>query len=57
LGAKTGLIRTDTLETSEIGRYAEDRISEDLSLDHVLPSQIRQLFRRARNAALATDFE
>jgi len=34
-------------ETSEVGWFAEDELPEDLSLDRVLPSQIRRMFEHA----------
>ncbi|MGH7082417.1 MAG: NUDIX hydrolase [Acetobacteraceae bacterium] len=44
-------------ETSEVGWFPEQRIPDDLSLDRVLPGQIRRLFQHARDPALPTDFE
>jgi ADP-ribose pyrophosphatase YjhB (NUDIX family) len=48
---------TTSLETSEVGWFAETEIPPDLSLGRVLPSQIARLFEHHRNPALSTDFE
>ncbi|WP_062015106.1 NUDIX hydrolase [Aureimonas sp. AU4] len=46
-----------SLETSEIGWFAQGDIPADLSLDRVLPSQIARMFEHRRRPDLATDFE
>ena len=46
-----------SMETSEVGWFAEDAVSQDLSLGRVLPHQIRRMFDHLRDATLPTDFE
>ena len=46
-----------TLETSEVGWFAEDALPIDLSLGRVLPGQLRRMFVHARDPALPTDYE
>lgn len=46
-----------SIETSEIGWFAEDDIPVDLSLGRVLPTQIARMFEHHRDPALATDFD
>jgi ADP-ribose pyrophosphatase YjhB (NUDIX family) len=46
-----------SLETSEVGWFAEHELPDDLSLGRVLPGQLRRMFEHARNLALPTDFE
>ena len=46
-----------SMETSEVGWFAEDAVPQDLSLGRVLPHQIRRMFDHLRDAALPTDFE
>jgi ADP-ribose pyrophosphatase YjhB (NUDIX family) len=44
-------------ETSEIGWFYETNIPADLSLERVLPQQIRRMFAHRRDPALSTDFD
>jgi len=44
-------------ETSEIGWFHETNIPADLSLERVLPQQIRRMFAHRRDPALSTDFD
>ncbi|MFT8710967.1 NUDIX hydrolase [Komagataeibacter rhaeticus] len=53
----TGGVATTSVETSEIGWFAEDDIPADLSLGRVLPQQIARLFAHRRDAGLPTDFD
>ncbi|MBB2201298.1 NUDIX hydrolase N-terminal domain-containing protein [Gluconacetobacter tumulisoli] len=46
-----------SLETSEVGWFAEDEIPADLSVGRVLPSQVRRMFAHAHAPSLQTDFE
>jgi len=46
-----------SLETSEIGFFAEDFLPADLSLGRVLPHQLHRMFAHAREPGLATEFE
>jgi ADP-ribose pyrophosphatase YjhB (NUDIX family) len=46
-----------SLETSEIGWFAEDAIPADLSAGRVLPEQIARMFVHWREPGLPTDFE
>jgi ADP-ribose pyrophosphatase YjhB (NUDIX family) len=46
-----------SLETSEVGWFAEDALPEDLSLGRVLPAQLRRMFAHARDPGLPTEFE
>ncbi len=46
-----------SLETSEIGWFAEGDVPTDLSRARVLPMQITSMFEHWRNPALATEFE
>jgi ADP-ribose pyrophosphatase YjhB (NUDIX family) len=46
-----------SLETSEIGWFAENDIPEDLSTGRVLPHQIARMFAHHRNFALPTEFD
>jgi ADP-ribose pyrophosphatase YjhB (NUDIX family) len=46
-----------SLETSEIGWFAENNIPEDLSLGRVLPHQIARMFAHHRDFALPTEFD
>jgi ADP-ribose pyrophosphatase YjhB (NUDIX family) len=48
---------TTSLETSEVGWFAEADVPGDLSLGRVLPSQIARMFEHHRNPGLSTDFE
>lgn len=52
----TGGAAATSAETSEIGFFAEDALPEDLSIDRVLPGQLRRMFAH-RRAPLPTDFE
>ena len=51
----TGGSATPSSDTSEIAFFAEDAIPADLSLDRVLPAQIRRMFEHSR-AVLPPDF-
>ncbi|BAK84926.1 NUDIX hydrolase [Komagataeibacter medellinensis] len=53
----TGGTATTSVETSEIGWFAEGEIPADLSLGRVLPAQIARLFAHRRHAGLPTDFD
>ena len=44
-------------ETSEVAWFAEDALPDDLSLERVLPGQLRRMFAHARDPALPTEFE
>jgi ADP-ribose pyrophosphatase YjhB (NUDIX family) len=44
-------------ETSEVGWFHEANIPADLSLERVLPQQIRRMFTHRRDLSLATDFD
>jgi ADP-ribose pyrophosphatase YjhB (NUDIX family) len=46
-----------SLETSEIGWFAEDAIPAELSAGRVLPGQIARMFEHRRDPGLPTDFE
>jgi ADP-ribose pyrophosphatase YjhB (NUDIX family) len=46
-----------SLETSEVGWFAEHELPDDLSLGRVHPGQLRRMFEHARNPALPTDFD
>jgi ADP-ribose pyrophosphatase YjhB (NUDIX family) len=48
---------TTSLETSEVGWFAEADVPGDLSLGRVLPSQIARMFEHHRQPGLPTDFE
>jgi ADP-ribose pyrophosphatase YjhB (NUDIX family) len=45
------------LETSEVGFFGENEIPEDLSMERILPHQIRRMFEHARDKDLPTDFD
>jgi ADP-ribose pyrophosphatase YjhB (NUDIX family) len=47
----------NSLETSEVGWFAEDELPGDLSLGRVLPNQLRRMFAHARDATLPTEFD
>jgi ADP-ribose pyrophosphatase YjhB (NUDIX family) len=51
-----GAART-SIETSEVGWFAEDALPTDLSLGRVLPEQLARMFAHRRDPALPTDFE
>ena len=53
----TGGAAATSLETSEVGWFAEDSLPEDLSLGRVLPAQLRRMFAHAREPGLPTDFD
>lgn len=53
----TGGTPTPSLETSEIGWFAENQIPADLSLRRTLPHHISRMFTHWREPALATDFD
>jgi ADP-ribose pyrophosphatase YjhB (NUDIX family) len=44
-------------ETSEVGWFREANIPADLSLERVLPQQIRRMFAHGRDPSLPTDFD
>ncbi len=46
-----------SLETSEVGWFAEPDLPADLSFGRVLPRQLRRMFAHAREPALPTDYE
>jgi ADP-ribose pyrophosphatase YjhB (NUDIX family) len=46
-----------SLETSEIGWFAEDDVPKDLSLRRTLPHHISRMFAHWRDPGLATDFD
>jgi hypothetical protein len=46
-----------SIETSEVGWFAQDALPQDLSVSRVLPSQLRRVFEHAQQPELATDFE
>ncbi len=48
---------TSGLETSEVGWFSEDQLPDDLSLDRVLPDQIRRMFQHNRDPIRPTDFD
>ena len=45
------------LETSEVAFFGENEIPKDLSVERILPHQIRRMFQHAREKGLATDFD
>jgi ADP-ribose pyrophosphatase YjhB (NUDIX family) len=53
----TGGAPRTSLETSEIGFFAEHEIPKDLSLARVLPHQIARMFAHHADPALPTEFE
>ncbi len=44
-------------ETSEVAFFSDNEIPEDLSVERILPHQIRRMFEHARNKDLPTDFD
>ncbi|MBS0638383.1 MAG: NUDIX hydrolase [Proteobacteria bacterium] len=46
-----------SLETSEIGWFAEHELPDDLSVNRVLPHQVRRMFAHARDESLPTEFD
>ncbi len=46
-----------SLETSEVQWFAEGGIPADLSLQRVLPQQIKRMFEHLRRPDLATDYD
>lgn len=46
-----------SVETSEIGWFAQDDLPEDLSLDRVLPRQIARMFAHWRSPDLETEYD
>jgi ADP-ribose pyrophosphatase YjhB (NUDIX family) len=46
-----------SLETTEIGFFAEDALPEDLSTGRVLRRQLHRMFAHARDPGLPTEFE
>jgi hypothetical protein len=44
-------------ETSKVGWFREANIPSDLSLERVLPQQIRRMFADRRDPSLPTDFD
>ena len=55
--ALTGGEAATSLETSEIGFFAEDAVPDDLSTGRVLPHQIARLFAHRRDMGRATEFD
>jgi ADP-ribose pyrophosphatase YjhB (NUDIX family) len=55
--ALTGGEPATSLETSEVGWFAETDIPVDLSLRRTLPGQISRMFAHWRDPALPTDFD
>ena len=53
----TGGEAATSLETSEIGFFAEHEIPEDLSLGRILPRQLARMFAHHREPGLPTEFE
>ena len=53
----TGGAATTSLETSEVGWFAEAELPQELSLARVLPPQLARMFAHRRNPTLPTDFE
>ena len=53
----TGGAATTSLETSEVGWFAEADLPQDLSLARVLPRQLARMFAHRRDPALATEFD
>ncbi len=53
----TGGSPRTSLETSEIGFFAQDDLPADLSLGRVLPRQLHRMFAHARDPGLPTEFE
>ncbi len=53
----TGGAAATSLETSEVGFFAEDEIPADLSVARILPRQIARMFAHHRNPGLPTEFE
>ncbi len=45
------------LETSEVAWFAENEIPQNLSVERVLPRQIRRMFAHRRDATLPTEFD
>ena len=48
---------TTSHETSEVGWFHEADIPADLSLERVLPQQIRRMFAHRRDPSMPTDFD
>jgi ADP-ribose pyrophosphatase YjhB (NUDIX family) len=48
---------TTSLETTEVGFFAEDALPADLSTGRVLPHQLARMFAHARDRALPTEFD
>jgi ADP-ribose pyrophosphatase YjhB (NUDIX family) len=46
-----------SLETSEVGFFAEHALPDELSTGRVLPRQLRRMFEHVRAPDLATDFD
>jgi ADP-ribose pyrophosphatase YjhB (NUDIX family) len=46
-----------SLETSEIGWFAEEDVPADLSLRRTLPHHISRMFAHSREPGLATEFD
>jgi len=53
----TGGTAATSLETSEVAWFAEDELPEALSVNRVLPHQIRRMFAHARNPSLPTEID
>ncbi|HEU4405661.1 MAG TPA: NUDIX hydrolase [Polyangiaceae bacterium] len=52
-----GGVATTSLETTEVGWFAEGALPDDLSIGRVLPAQVKRMFDHARDPSLPTDFE
>ncbi len=46
-----------SLETSEVGWFAEDEVPSDLSLGRTLPHQVARMFAHWRDPSLPTEFD
>ncbi len=55
--AITGGGAAASLETSEVGWFAEDALPAELSAGRVLPHQLHRMFAHARDPALPTEFD
>jgi ADP-ribose pyrophosphatase YjhB (NUDIX family) len=55
--ALEGGVAATSLETSEVGWFAEDAIPSDLSLRRTLPRHIDRMFAHRRDPHLATEFD
>jgi ADP-ribose pyrophosphatase YjhB (NUDIX family) len=53
----TGGAAAASIETSEVGFFAEDSLPDDLSLGRVLPGQLKKMFAHRREPSMATEWE